>query len=225
MSVAEPAIVPAAARVDRHRLATATGGAALLAGPALMLAGGIPRAVAVAAAVIGVLVTLALVLPAGVRALARHPSLLLIAALLALAALWLDAGVRQASQVPDGLGGGFGVRGGVPYPFVLGPYLQPRLLSRTGWPWQVGHLSLLPLVVAVLAAAGGLVLVADAARLRLGITSLTPARRASSCWRRSWRSASSISSWWAMGSCRRWCSSGSGAAPRSSSAARCSSGR
>jgi signal transduction histidine kinase len=178
MSVAEPAIVPAAARVDRHRLATATGGAALLAGPALMLAGGIPRAVAVAAAVIGVLVTLALVLPAGVRALARHPSLLLIAALLALAALWLDAGVRQASQVPDGLGGGFGVRGGVPYPFVLGPYLQPRLLSRTGWPWQVGHLSLLPLVVAVLAAAGGLVLVADAARLRLGITSLTPARRA-----------------------------------------------
>ena len=177
MSVAAPATVPAAARVDRHRLATAIGGAALLGGLALMLAGGIPRAVAVAVGVIGVLITVALVLPAGVRALARRPSLLLIAAFVVLAALWLDAGVRQASQVPDGLGG-FAVRGGIPYPFVLGPYLQPRLIARTGWPWQVGHLSLLPLVVAVLAAAGGLVLVADAARLRLGITSLTPARRA-----------------------------------------------
>ncbi len=177
MSVAEPAIVPGPARVDRHRLVTAAGGAALLAGPALMLAGGIPSAVAVAVGVVGVLITLALVLPAGVRALARHPSLLLIAAFLGLAALWLDAGVRQASKVPDGLGG-FGVRAGVPYPFVLGQYLDQRLIARTGWPWQVGHLSLLPLVVAVLAAAGGLVLVADAARLRLGITVLPLARRA-----------------------------------------------
>lgn len=177
MSVAEPAIVPTAPRVDRHRLATATGGAALLAGPALMLAGGIPSPVAAAVGVIGLLITVALVLPAGVRALARHPSLLLIAVFVGLAALWLNAGVRQASEVPDGLSG-FGVRGGIPYPFVLGRYLQPRLIGRTGWPWQVGHLSLLPLVVAVLAAAGGLVLVADAARLRLGITSLTPARRA-----------------------------------------------
>ena len=37
---------------------------------------------------------------------------------------------------------------------------------------------MLALTVTVLAAAGGLVLVADAARLRLGIASLTPARRA-----------------------------------------------
>ncbi|MFZ1992952.1 MAG: hypothetical protein WAU75_02495, partial [Solirubrobacteraceae bacterium] len=138
---------------------------------------GMPRAVAVAAGVIGVLITAAIVLPAGVRVLARHPSLLLVGVFLGLAALWLDAGVRQASQVPDGLVG-LGPRNGIPYPFVFGRYLSLRAFPGTGWPWRVGHLSLLPLVVAVLAAGGGLVLVADAARLRLGISPLTPARRA-----------------------------------------------
>ncbi len=176
VSVVEPLTPPIAAGGDRRRLATAAGGAAMLAGLALVLAGGIPSAVAVAVGVVGVLITVALVVPAGVRVLARHPSLLLVAGLLGLAAVWLDAGLRRASELPDGLSG-YGPSG-TPYPFALGGYLDPRIISRGGWPWQIGHLSLLPLVVTVLAAAGGLVLVADAARLRLGITSLTPARRA-----------------------------------------------
>ncbi len=97
---------------------------------ALVLAGGVPNAVAVAVAVIGVLVAVALLVPAGVRALARHPSLLLIAAFLGLAVLWLDAGVRHAGQLPDGLIGG-APRGGIPYPFVLGQYLSvPRAHPR-----------------------------------------------------------------------------------------------
>ena len=177
MSVAEPITPPIAARTARHRLATAAGGTAMLAGLALILAGGIPSAVAVAVAAIGILIAVALMLPAGVRALARHPSLLLVAVFLGLAALWLDVGLRHASEVPDGLGA-FAPPSGIPYPFVLGHYLEPRILPGTGWPWQIGRLSMLPLVVSLLAAAGGLVLIADAARLRLGITSLTPARRA-----------------------------------------------
>jgi signal transduction histidine kinase len=171
------AVEPVTVRGDRRRLATAMGGAAMLAGPALLLAGGASTTLAVALCAIGVLVAAAILAPSAIRALARHPSLLLLAVFLGLAALWLDTGVRQASEVPDGLNG-WGGPSGSPYPFVLGGYFPARFIARAGWPWQVGHVSLLPLVVAVLAAAGGLVLVADAARLRLGITSLTPARRA-----------------------------------------------
>ena len=79
--------------------------------------------------------------------------------------------------MPDSFGV-FGPPGGPAGPLVFGPYFPPRFGHESGWPWQIGHLSLLPLVVTVLAAAGGLVLVADAARLRLGIASRTPARRA-----------------------------------------------
>jgi len=174
------AVQPLTPRVDRRRLATAAAGAAMVAGPALALAGGISTGVAVALGAIGVLAAAAVLAPSAVRALARHPSLLLIAAFLGLGALWMDSGVRAASRVPDGLNG-FGGLNGTPYPFVWGPYFGPGFNQRTGWPWQIAHVSLLPLVVTVLAAAGGLVLVADAARLRLGIVSLTPSRR--SPWR------------------------------------------
>jgi signal transduction histidine kinase len=173
VSAVEPAAVP----VDRRRPATAAGGAAMLAGPALVLAGGVPNAVAVAVSAFGLLIALALVLPAGARALARHPSLLLVVAFLGLAALWLHVGLRQAGQVPDS----FGVLGppsGLAHPLVFGPYFPPRFGGGSGWPWSIGRVSLLALSVTALAAAGGLVLVADAARLRLGITSLNPARRA-----------------------------------------------
>ncbi len=143
-----------------------------------MLAGGVSIGVAVAVAAVGVLVALTLLAPAAVRAIARHPSLVVIIVLVGLAAAWVDVGLRRAGQLPDGLGAGPHAAEGIPYPFVQAPYLPVRVMARTGWPWQVGHLSLLPLVAAVLAAAGGLVLVADAARLRLGLASLTPARRA-----------------------------------------------
>ncbi len=149
----------------------------MLAALALVLAGGVPTAVAVAVAAVGVLLAVALVLPAGVRALVRHPILVMLGLFLGLAGLWLHAGLRQASRVPDGLGA-FVPSRGMPYPFVLGRYLPARILPHTGWPWDVGRVSVLALTVTVLAAAGGLVLVADAARLRLGIASLTPARRA-----------------------------------------------
>ena len=150
----------------------------MLGGPALVLAGGIPDPVAVAVSVIGILIALALVLPSWVHAVARHPSLLLVAAFLGLAGLWLHVGLRQAEGVPDSLGA-FGPQGSLAYPFTFGPIFAPRFgPGATGWPWDVGRVSLLALSVTVLAAAGGLVLVADAARLRLGITSLAPARRA-----------------------------------------------
>jgi signal transduction histidine kinase len=149
----------------------------MVTGPALVLAGGVPGAVAVAVGAIGLLIALALVLPAGVRALARHPSLLLLAAFLGLAALWLHVGLRQAGRIPDSLGGG-GPLTGFANPLAFGPYFPRQVGIGTGWPWNIGRISLLALAVDVVAAAGGLVLVADAARLRLGLTSLTPTRRA-----------------------------------------------
>lgn len=172
------AVEPSAPQVDRRRLATAAAGAGMLAGAALVLAGGIPDAVGVAVSVIGVLIAVALVLPAGVRVVVRHPSLLVLVAFLGLTGLWLHVGLRQAEQVPDSLGA-FGPGGALALPVVFGPYYAPRFgPGASGWPWTVGRVSLLALTVMVLAAAGGLVLVADAARLRLGLASLTPARRA-----------------------------------------------
>jgi signal transduction histidine kinase len=149
----------------------------MLTGLALMLAGGVPKPMAVAVAAIGVLAALALVTPAGVRVLVRHPSLLLLIAFLGLAVLWVHVGLRQAQEVPDSLGT-LGQPGVPAFPFTLGPYFPARFGIGAGWPWSVGRVSLLALSLTVLAAAGGLVLVADAARLRLGISSLTPARRA-----------------------------------------------
>jgi signal transduction histidine kinase len=175
MSVAQPIDGPPGTWRDR-RMAAAVAGAALLAAPALVLAGGAPRAMAVALAAVGLLVALALVVPPAVRALVRHPSLGLVVVFLGLAVVWVEVGLRRAGQLPDGLASG--MPNGIPYPFVLAPYLSARVLGQTGWPWQIGHLALLPLVVMVLAAAGGLVLIADAARIQLGIVSLTPARRA-----------------------------------------------
>ena len=144
-----------------------------------MLAGGVPEAVAVAVGVIGIIIALALVLPAGVRALARHPSLLLLLSFLGLAALWLHVGLRHAERVPDSLGG-FAPPSGIPFPVHVRslPTSHGSGRGRRAGRGTSGVVSLLPLVVLALAAAGGLVLVADAARLRLGITSLTPARRA-----------------------------------------------
>jgi signal transduction histidine kinase len=179
MSVTEPVAAVPVARLDRRRAVAAVGGAAMLAGLALMLAGGASRAAAVALGVLGVLVSLALLAPRAVGAVARRPYLLVIAVALGLAVAWVLVGVRRAGLVPDGLVGGSSRTDGIPYPFVLAQYPRYfRVFGAAGWPFRVGRVSVLPLLLAVLAAAGGLVLVADAARLRLGIASLTPARRA-----------------------------------------------
>jgi signal transduction histidine kinase len=158
-------------------MATAVAGAALLAGPALLLAGGTPSAAAVGVAIIGLLVVVALLVPVGIARAVRHPGLaLLVVAFLGLAGIWVLIGLQHAGRLPDGLATTY-PPSGVPYPFVRAPYLSGGVLAQ-GWPWQIGRIALLPLVVTLLAAAGGLVLIADAARIRLGIVSLTPARRA-----------------------------------------------
>jgi signal transduction histidine kinase len=179
MSVAEPIAVAPRRRVDARRAAAAVGGAAMLAGPALVLSGGVASAAAVALGVLGVLIALTVLVPRLVGAVARRPFLLVIALLLGLAVAWVLIGLRRAGLVPDGLARGPARPQGIPYPFVLAQY--PRYVGLSGgaeWPFRVGRISVLPLLLAVLAAAGGLVLVADAARLRLGIAALTPARRA-----------------------------------------------
>jgi signal transduction histidine kinase len=167
-----------AVALDRRRLATGAAGAGILAGLALVLAGSVPSAVGIAVAAGGALATLALLLPAGVRALMRVPGLAVVVVLAALAVLWVVTGLRRAGQLPDSLIGGGRAPAGIPYPYVWGPGPYSFAPGSTGWPWAIGGVSLLPLLAALLAAAGGLVLLADAVRIQLGLTPIALRQRA-----------------------------------------------
>jgi signal transduction histidine kinase len=107
----------------------------------------------------------------------RNRGLGLVVVLVGLGTLWVVTGVRHATGATNVF---FGRNGpsGIPYPFVLAPYnrLWPGLSSA--WPWRIGRISLLPLVLTLLSAAGGLVLLADAVRVQLGLVPLAPGQRA-----------------------------------------------
>ncbi|MGH2875483.1 MAG: sensor histidine kinase, partial [Solirubrobacteraceae bacterium] len=92
------------------------------------------------------------------------------------AALWLTAGLHRAEVTQP-----FGLRPETLYspqrPWVQTPMEYLTGIS-TGWPWEVGRLPLLPLALTILCALGGLVLLADAVRVQLGLATLGPARLA-----------------------------------------------
>jgi len=157
---------------DGGRAATALAGAGILGGLALVLLPGVAWGYGALLAAAGVLGALALLLPAGMRALVRVPGLVVVIALVVLATLWVLTGLRRAGHLPDGLSGGSRGASGIPYPYVVEPYnLTYRIFDNgAGWPWQIGRISLLPLVAVLLSAAGGLVLLADSVRVQLGLS-------------------------------------------------------
>jgi signal transduction histidine kinase len=136
--------------------ATAAAGLAMLAALVLVLARHALAAPAVAVVVAGVVIAAFVLVPRGLDAVHRRPGLLVVAGLLVVFALWLWAGV--AGRPGDG--------------YVAGPGASlARGLS------DLGRSALWPLLLMVLTATGGLVLIADALRVRLGLVEAR-ARRA-----------------------------------------------
>jgi len=168
----------AGARFDRRQRATGLGGVAMLAGLALAITPQAPVPLAVAVTGAGVLAAAAMLTPPALQAVYRHRGLGLVIVLVGLGALWVVSGVRHANGATSAFGGQ-NPPSGIPYPFVFGSYgrMVGPLLS-SDWPWRIGRISLLPLVLTLLSAAGGLVLLADAVRVQLGLAPLAPRQRA-----------------------------------------------
>jgi signal transduction histidine kinase len=118
--------------------------------------------IAVILAVCGTAGTIAVSAPTAVRAVRRHRILLSLGVLIGLAAAWTVTGLRTASTHAVIF------TGGQPFPLAE-PLPFQFYLPGPGWPWRIGGAAVLPLVLTVLCASGGLVLIADAVRVQLGL--------------------------------------------------------
>ncbi|MGH2856262.1 MAG: sensor histidine kinase [Solirubrobacteraceae bacterium] len=158
---------------DHRQRVTGLGGVAMLGGLAIVLGSSVPGPIAVGLACVGAAAAAALLAGPALRALGRNRALAFVVVLVGLATVWLVAGLQRAGAGSDPLHG--------PYTFyatqlsAYGAYIPG---SMGGWPWQVGRLPVLPLALTMLCAAGGLVLLADAVRVHLGLATLGPARLA-----------------------------------------------
>ncbi|MDE3133667.1 MAG: hypothetical protein KGL15_06355, partial [Acidobacteriota bacterium] len=145
--------------------------ATLLAALATALIPGRPTALAVALAALGALAVGGQAAPGAVRLVARRPSLALVFVLAALILAWFVAGVLSAN------GNWF-----TPPLFhnhlAASPAFGHDFNPAGSWPWRVGRLPLIWLMLMLLCAAGGFVLNADAVRVQLGY-----ARPRRSSWR------------------------------------------
>jgi signal transduction histidine kinase len=149
-AVSEPTTIderePAAVTADAAWRATAAAGAALLAGLVLVLVRDVPGGLAAALLVAGLVIGAFVLVPRAVESVPRRPGLLLVGLALVVLAAWF------ASRVV-----------GVPLDRVRelpgGSYLAglARLSESSFWPF----------VLTVVTAVGGLVLIADALRVRL----------------------------------------------------------
>jgi signal transduction histidine kinase len=127
--------------------ATAAGGVAMLAGLALVLARDAWSTVAVAVALAGAVIAVFVLAPRALDAVRRAPWLLVLAGLVVAGALWFVAatvGIPYASSFSGGVS-----------------------LTRTAG--DIARARLWPLLLMTLTATGGVVLIADALRVRLGL--------------------------------------------------------
>ncbi|MGH2916367.1 MAG: sensor histidine kinase [Solirubrobacteraceae bacterium] len=175
MSVLDLQRVRALGPFDRRQRATGLGGAAMLTGLALATGSVAPGAVAIVVAGAGAAAGAALLAGPTVAALNRNRALGLVVVLVGLGALWLALGIRHASS---GQWYAFPVHDIASDPFVGLSYDQVWPATGTGWPGRIGGVPVLPTGLMLVCALGGLVLIADAARLRLGLAPLAVAQRA-----------------------------------------------
>ena len=162
-------------KLEQQQLRFAVAGLPLLGALAVALVPGAPAVLVVLLAVAGVLAASIELVPVAAVLLWRWRSLLVVVVLAVLAVLWVIVGLTSVSGawvpfVPH-------YRNGVPFPYVFFN-LHRFFVRTTSWPWRVDGLPLLPLITGVLSAAGGLVLVADAVRVQIGL-----ARPPGSLWR------------------------------------------
>jgi signal transduction histidine kinase len=154
VTTAMPATRRAAQLRDPQWQATAVAGAALLLGLAVALTGSAHVVAAVGVTLAGVVVGVFVLAPRAAGAVHRHPALLAVALLGLLGLLWAGLGLTGFDASLAGLLPG-------------STYLA--------WLWSLGDAALLPLMAMTLAATGGVVLIADALRARLGLTGRPPA--------------------------------------------------
>jgi signal transduction histidine kinase len=157
---------------ERSQAVGAVASAALLAALATALLPGRPMAVAIALAALGLATAVAYAAPDAVRLVARRPSTAIVFLLAALILAWFVAGVVHANSrwfTPT-----------AQTPTVPGAWstFGHDFTFAGSWPWRIGRLPLIWLVLALLCAAGGFVLNADAVRVQLGY-----ARPRRSSWR------------------------------------------
>jgi signal transduction histidine kinase len=139
----------------------AVAAAAMLAALGLALSPGRPTAVVLALAALGVTTLAVRAIPDALRLVLRRHSLTLVFVLAALIIAWFVAGVLRAEHgwyTPSGHPRYLTPNFGLGYDFSFGG----------SWPWRIGRLPLIWLVLAVLCAFGGFVLNADAVRVYMG---------------------------------------------------------
>jgi signal transduction histidine kinase len=156
---------------SRSRLVQTLASVALLAALVAAMLPGHRAAVAVPFAAIGVIGGAALTARGAVQMLWRYRTLFGLLLLAGFVIAWIVVGVTDANRGWQSLQP---IKNGSPFP-ALGLY---DFLPQTSWPWRVGRLPLWPLVFAVISAAGGFVLIADAVRVQIGL-----ARPPRSVWR------------------------------------------
>ncbi len=158
---------------DRQRVWLLLASAAMLAALAVAMLPGHPAVAAIPLVALGVIGAAVQIVPRALRMLSQHRSLVLIVVLAGVVLAWIVIGIFDASHSWRPLDA---LANGSPSPaYDPGGY---GFLSQTSWPWRIGRLPLWALVLAVICAIGGLVLVADAVRVQIGL-----ARPARSRWR------------------------------------------
>jgi signal transduction histidine kinase len=161
-----PACEDGRPRLDRRRPATAIAGLALLGGLALAIAPVGSAALAVVVAAAGTALAIGMLVPTGVRIVrSRRSAAVILVALLAAFAAWVTIGISNAGGNPTGFRTPYG---GMLYSWTdeFGIHL---FNNGSAFPTRLGRLGIVPLALALLCSAGGLVLLADAVRGVIGV--------------------------------------------------------
>jgi signal transduction histidine kinase len=148
---------------DRSQALGAVASGAMLAALAIALIPGRPMALTIALAALGVATAAIRATPDAVRIIIRRHSMVIVLLLAVLILAWFVAGVLRATSgwsTDPTLSGTTSL--------ISSPVFGADYDFGSAWPWRIGHLPLIWLVLALLCAAGGLVLNADAVRVQLG---------------------------------------------------------
>jgi signal transduction histidine kinase len=147
---------------DRSQALGAMASGAMLAALAIALIPGRPMALTIALAALGVATLAIRATPDAVRIIIRRHSMAVVLLLAVLILAWFVAGVLRATNHWTT------TTEAEVNPVFWSPVFGLDFNFGSSWPWRIGRLPLIWLVLALLCAAGGLVLNADAVRVQLG---------------------------------------------------------
>jgi signal transduction histidine kinase len=136
--------------------------AAMLAALAMALVPGRPVVLVIALVAVGVAAVATKAMPSFLRLVIRRRSMALVFVLAVLILAWFVAGVLRADEQWTT------TTATELHQVLWSPFFGVDYEFGSSWPWRIGRLPLIWLVLALLCAAGGLVLNADAVRVQLG---------------------------------------------------------